>query len=87
MGNKTMINNIIKTREFKIEVTGGGAFPIDMLRYDQCSPYSETDSHMIEDSIREMTGRRTITLIGRNSKGEPTPGRWDSFNWKVRVIS
>jgi len=30
---------------FMIRVTGGGTFPFDMLRHDNCVPLSEQDSN------------------------------------------
>jgi hypothetical protein len=69
-----------KTVEFL--VTGRGSFPIDMLRYDRCSPKSEFDSGEIERSFQPRSHRATrlVALIGAT---EPTVGRWESFGWKV----
>lgn len=63
-------------------VKGGGLFPFDMLRYDQCWPKSEsTDSAAIERTTRHgHGGTEEVTLVGLNS---PTQGRWQSFGWRV----
>jgi len=35
-------------------ITGSGDFPLDMLRYDRCCPYQETDSYTIRDMDRPV---------------------------------
>ena len=37
--------------EILIEVWGNLPFPLDMLRYDNCTPYSQGDAAMIEASL------------------------------------
>lgn len=60
-------------------VEGGGDFPFDMLRYDQCYPASESDAHAMG---HERT--RQVTLIRCSvNPSPPTFRRWDSFVWRV----
>jgi len=61
---------------FKITVEGIGQFPYDMLRYDQCFPFTETDSANI--SLRYE--KRQVTL---RASMPPTRERWQSFMWRV----
>ena len=70
----------------------GGAFPLDMLRYDSCYPSSSVDvNRMIAD--REIADGRavnsSITLVHREHGGKkwrPTEGRWRSFGWRVTDV-
>lgn len=56
-------------------VKGCGEFPLDMLRYDQCWPCSQTD-------VIEMTARG-VRHVRLDTIATPTPDRWISFNWRV----
>ena len=58
-------------------VEGKGSFPIDMLRYDAAYPAREEDSYQIAYDER---GLRKVNLT---SYFAPTPGRWESFMWRV----
>lgn len=72
----------IKVFETKLVVQGTGGFPIDMLRYDSCFPWSESDSHALlnEGSLR----LRTVTLRRRSVNTlSATEGRWKSFGWTI----
>lgn len=62
-----------------ITVRGVGRFPLDMLRYDGCSPRNTEDAI---DLCRRDDGYDTaeIQLICHDSV---TSGRWASFGWKV----
>jgi hypothetical protein len=72
-------------------VRGRGEFPLDMLRYESCWPYSGEDVAHIEPSYataqnREELAMREVRLCKyASSKRGPfvTIGRWDSFNWQV----
>ena len=66
----------------------GRAFPIDMLRYDNCRPYHEADSRKIEQSfVRAVVGdesdetERQIRVIRQHDVAQArwTPGRWLSY--------
>jgi hypothetical protein len=75
-----------KTYEF--DVSGQGRFPIDMLRYDRCSPASEADSSIVERTFDlraarvagQAQGNQMVRLVGPHP---PTEGRWQSFGWRV----
>lgn len=61
-------------------VTGSGAFPLDMLRYDGCYPHAQQDVSNIEG--REP--RRSVTLRRLTvGKKDPEFERWTSFLWSV----
>ena len=61
-------------------VNGGGYFPTDMLRYDRCSPSTQTDVEKMDD----RQNHRTVELITRDTKDwSPTADRWRSFGWEV----
>lgn len=73
------------------QVTGHGAFPIDMLRYTVSWPTGESDAQAIEDSIEkaDATDPFTITLSKYHRDPKPTlaEDRWLSkFRWKVLRI-
>lgn len=76
---KTKPSKIFRT---KLLVSGSGEFPIDMLRYDSCCPFTEADSHTMSQS---EPGQPRIVVLKRfsvNGLGA-TEGRWKSFGWKV----
>lgn len=62
-------------------VVGSGPFPIDMLRYDCCSPATEEDSHLIERSMEGWT--KWEVCVKSELKREWTAGRWQSFGWSI----
>lgn len=65
--------------EWYLVVEGRGGFPLDMLRYDACFPYEQTDSNRIE-----RHDRRRIAFVRRGvNEGTGTAARWESFGWKV----
>lgn len=70
-------------------VTGRGAFPIDMLRYDRAAPRHEQDSQLIEASFLGGFETRTMELVTyscyahANAPGVWTPARWNSFAWTL----
>lgn len=68
-----------RATEHRFTVAGVGAFPIDMLRYDGCTPEREQDSYSIANSFREHAAH-TVKLRGPR---EPTNDRWESFRWRV----
>ena len=67
-----------ETKVFTVE--GRGTFPLDMLRHDNCWPYSGDDVCKIGDDVKE---RRSIRLV-TGSDYYPTVGRWNSFMWSVK---
>lgn len=74
----------------ELVVEGSGDFPVDMLRYDSCTPWSEEDSHSIA-SPQHLTPRRIhlrrFLPEGRTAANAATVGRWDSFGWKVVEVN
>lgn len=68
-------------------------FPIDMLRYDRCTPATESDSHSIEDSfdsrdVRGPIGKREVG-ISKYSEHKDwdkafTTDRWKSFGCTLK---
>lgn len=70
-----------KQQPQRFEVTGRGAFPMDMLRYDACYPASEADAGVLQ---RVTTGRsREEATVALVSLRAPTQERWASFGWRV----
>lgn len=64
------------------EVEGSGFFPIDMLRYDSCWPYSQEDVSGISCTYELQPMRRVkLCRIVRNKNLMPTGDRWASFGW------
>ena len=62
-------------------ITGRGEFPVDMLRYDRCAPYTETDSYAIRNAIANAKGPWEITVCRLVAKQTQlwTVARWRSF--------
>lgn len=85
----------VKPTHWLIEFTvrGNGYFPIDMLRYDNAWPASESDSHLIQlDRIAagkdEWLKPRNIKLQMASCNGlGPTSARWNSFTWEVVEVA
>jgi hypothetical protein len=63
-------------------VTGQGAFPLDMLRYDRCWPYDGQDVQNIDPRVTGFRGVR-LAMPARTRADEPTVDRWKSFGWQV----
>lgn len=72
-------------------VMGSGEFPLDMLRYDSCSPAKESDSSLIASTFRNYD-KWTIfvkrILLERRKKDDKifTTGRWESFGCKITEV-
>jgi hypothetical protein len=86
----------LNEKEYKMQnwrheytVTGCGAFPVDMLRYDASYPKSTDDAVSIAlnmtDDKEVYLAMRTITLchVCDFRSWSPTEGQWDSFVWTV----
>jgi len=72
----------------EFEVEGSGDFPMDMLRYDFCSPRREGDDTgnlYAPMYSRERLPVRRIQLkrLVTHKDKMPTSGRWASFGWRV----
>jgi hypothetical protein len=67
--------------EHSARVQFTGAFPIDMLRHDACHPVSETESHVIERSLRDHGGGTvTVRCVTERANSSWAVGRWRSFS-------
>ena len=72
-------------------VEGQRAFPIDMLRYDNCVPATESDAHLIEAMIGHMYEApaparitlRRFAVNGDDAAHKMAEERWRSFGWTV----
>lgn len=66
--------------EFTVE--GDGEFPIDMMRYDRCTPATQEDVGKMS-----MVGvKRCVVMVAfveSKLTTIPTIRRWESFGWKV----
>lgn len=78
----------------EFEVESDSAFPLDMLRYDQCAPSCSEDVNEIGESLdRHARSERCkiggVFRVRLNVRGAtkqqafPTINRWSSFGWKV----
>lgn len=69
-----------------ITVEGKGAFPIDMLRYDDCTPAREIDAGKISRSVDLVAWKDPVQVnLHRFSVDgkRATAARWESFGWTV----
>lgn len=74
------------------EVSGRGAFPVDMLRYDDCVPLN---FELVSDGYSEravlIPGLGDKLLVARCvefASGQGfTAARWDSFLWSVKAVN
>lgn len=71
-------------------ITGRGMFPMDMLRYDGCYPYSSEDVDKIVQTISGSVGPWSIKVSRRVDKVSQmkscwTVGRWESFGVKITI--
>lgn len=58
-------------------VEGSGAFPFDMLRYDQCWPRDGAGS-----TVLPMMHRRRVVLVSDWFEA-PSARRWEASAWQV----
>jgi len=66
---------------YKFVVEGEGGFPFDMLRYDCCWPFKQTDvAKMCKEDYKQ---ERNIQLQGMSF---PTQERWKSFGWTIKEV-
>lgn len=63
------------------KVIGRGAFPLDMLRYDECYPTRGQDVDMLDPSSDSDEAVQLRAVHHRT--WEPCAGRWESFGWEV----
>ena len=75
---------MVKAKTKTFWVVGSGLFPFDMLRYDHCFPYTETDSGVIEKTTHRHSRSGPVSvMLETASPNAPTVGRWESFGWTV----
>jgi hypothetical protein len=81
----------------RLRVTFCRSFPIDMLRYDRCSPATETSANKIENSIHEYGANVIRPLVvyvekmhsGSNPQRERgiwTIDRWRAYGCEVEYV-
>jgi hypothetical protein len=72
-------------------VTGHGAFPLDMLRYDSCYPRTQDDVMQIERSLTDhgYQEAREVRLLRpvESKRNLPTTARWNSFRWPILIAT
>jgi len=66
-----------------ILVEGRGNFPIDMLRYDNCVPITETDAGAITSRGKKRLRRVALRMYRGTAHSSATYMRWESFGWTV----
>lgn len=68
----------------EIVVTGRGEIPLDMLRFDRCSPASSDDVSAILNGRADHRIAVEIRLYRFSPDGsKATVARWHSFGWDV----
>lgn len=79
------------------KIMGSGEFPLDMLRYDSCSPATEEDSGIIRSTFdwhrSNLTDGNWVVLVKkvlrekrRKNDNVFTAGRWNSFGCSVQEV-
>jgi hypothetical protein len=72
-------------------ITGRGAFPVDMLRYDAAYPASSQDVLEIVNSLDPESGNRKYWVhMSKRTDAKIdtfTAGRWQSFGATVESIT
>jgi hypothetical protein len=76
---------VSKILGYRYVVSGFGAFPIDMFRYDQAWPAREEDAGRIHHTS-DRSEFSTPYVIQVRGNVRPTIGRWSSFGWRVVSI-
>ena len=69
-------------------IRGNGQFPIDMLRYDNCSPATEFDSSIIMSSFNKWESYEVCVkkMVPRGYSDKFTEGRWESFGCTLELV-
>lgn len=72
----------------KATIVGSGRFPIDMLRYDTCFPFTEVDAHKVAETYDSYLRRWEIVIAKYPSNRADgfTDARWESFGCKVTEV-
>ena len=74
-----------KFHRFRVQPTGKQTiFPVDMLRHDSCWPAGTTDAVRISETILSFAEERLAPIeLTTSDQANVTPGRWQSFGWRV----
>lgn len=69
-------------------IRGHGRFPVDMLRYDNCSPALESDSYAIINTFNDWSDYEIIVkkMVPRGYSDKFTVGRWESFGCTLEIV-
>ena len=74
-------------RKFKVQIPPGRKFPIDMLRYDRCSPASSHDVMMMLETLnsqhREPVTIEMVSYCSHKHGNFFTKDRWKSFDVQI----
>jgi len=74
-------------------VTGLGPVPMDMIRYDRSTPFSQEDASKAALSMNVSLLPQSVRLLrftegkGKYYADNPIVGRWKSFGWTVTDIT
>lgn len=72
------------------EVSGPGALPVDMLRYDYAVPFNFTldDATGLYTMEPDWEGKPLVVAAMGRYKTVPafTPKRWESFGWRCHLL-
>jgi hypothetical protein len=66
----------------KAIIKGRGEFPVDMLRYDRCAPYTEQGAYELRDTIAKGDGHQwelTVVRYVTTKTAKWSIDRWQSF--------
>lgn len=63
------------------KVIGSGPFPMDMLRYDRASPFTENDSVTISSTFYRRLDKYEVLVV--TSLPKFTVDRWKSFGVSI----
>lgn len=71
-----------------VRVRGSLPFPVDMLRYDRCTPNAEFDSERIAASFDPGAGELHVEVrrVDPDPNWYPTRARWQSRGWTIIEI-
>ncbi len=73
----------------KVTVKPFSSFPIDMLRYDRCTPNRQLDSSQINASFEQRDKPIIVVVrcISENAKEPWTTDRWKSFGAEIEPVT
>ncbi len=78
-------------KTFYFAAVGRGVFPFDMLRYDQAFPATEGEDspklavglYGVDEAFKKP--RVVVLCVNWEKHYRNTPGRWESFGWRVSL--